>query len=89
MSHTPGPWRALGSAVTYWGAQTSNNRDDKTHQLAEIYSGKKQDTILIAAAPEMFEVLQDLSDIFPSALHNGHHDLIQRVKDVLKKARGE
>jgi hypothetical protein len=44
---------------------------------------------VFAASPEMLEVLQDLQVILPTALHNGHHDLIQRVNEVIKKARGE
>jgi hypothetical protein len=46
-----------------------------------------EDSIL-DAAPEMYEVLEDLDAILGTALHNGHHDLIERVKKVLKKARG-
>lgn len=44
---------------------------------------------LIAASPEMFDLLVDLQVILPTALHNGHHDLIQRVNEVLKKVRGD
>ena len=44
---------------------------------------------LMATAPEMFELLEDLVEIMPTALHNGHHDLIERTKTIIKKAKGE
>lgn len=43
---------------------------------------------LIAAAPELLEMLEDLDAILSTALHNGHHDLIERTKKILSKARG-
>jgi hypothetical protein len=34
-------------------------------------------------AAEMYHLLWDLNQILPTALHNGHHDLIQRVKEIV------
>ena len=97
-SYTPGPWIVDGYSV--W-AKTCG---DVTTRLLAVdwkkYSppyddGFKTDAPtaianaqLIATAPEMFELLEDLDMILGTAIH-GHHDLVQRVKQVLKKARGE
>jgi len=34
---------------------------------------------------EMSELLEDLNAILKTALHNGHHDLIERVKSVVER----
>jgi len=33
---------------------------------------------------KMRDLLEDLDEILSTALHNGHHDLIERVKEILK-----
>ncbi len=58
-------------------------------QLYKIGCDLQPDSALIAAAPEMYDLLFDLSVITPTALHNGHNDLIERTKELLKKVRGE
>lgn len=41
----------------------------------------------LTQANKMFEVLEDLDTILATALHNGHHDLIARVKEIVKDYR--
>lgn len=40
---------------------------------------------LVASNTEMYEILSDLNVILKTALHNGHHDLIERVRAVVEK----
>ena len=101
MNYTAGPWLAIPDIFDY----DTNSIDIKSAQKttfgeniavatvfgATVYNEeiKKANAQLIAAAPEMFELLEDLVEIMPTALHNGHHDLIERTKTIIKKAKGE
>jgi len=80
MSHTSGPWKVFANRYT-----GNNYRLDGQSSIDETFDNAR----LIEAAPEMLEVLEDLDVIIGTALHNGHHDLIARVKAVIKRARGE
>ena len=38
-----------------------------------------------SAYKECYELIEDLSQIVDTALHNGHHDLIARIKKIVKE----
>lgn len=86
MSYSKMPWkRALTPGLIL------DSGGDNVAVLYKEFKSRDEFTAngrIIICAPEMFEVLEDLDQILGTALHNGHHDLIERVKTVLKKARG-
>lgn len=97
--YTPGPWKSyLNCDLSFFShgvfsdnAEHNKRYGDKKGALVvSLTSGQTNEANahLISAAPEMFELLEDLDAIMGTALHNGHHDLIQRTKDILLKARG-
>lgn len=51
---------------------------------------KKCDQIVnyLKCSIDIFEVHKELDFILGTALHNGHYDLIAKVKDIVKKAKG-
>jgi hypothetical protein len=54
-------------------------------QLAADKASNDKDYLVLAAKyNKAIELLEDLNEILPTALHNGHHDLIERVKEILK-----
>ena len=86
MKYTPGPWKILTTDGAKWptqGLRESYRIEPEPKSIPEMMNNAR----LIASSPEMFELLEDLDAVLSTALHNGHHDLIQRVKDLLKKVR--
>jgi hypothetical protein len=49
----------------------------------------KANAALIACAPEMYEMLNDISDILLSIGGRGNHIMAERIEPLLAKARGE
>lgn len=87
--YTPGPWRLDPKGFIYpdkWSNYTVFALAKVSHDEEEGYD-RIANGRLLAAAPEMYELLEDFEVIFPSALHNGHHDLVARLKNILKKIR--
>ena len=98
MKLTPGPWTfiAYDKTATFF---THSIRGQNTH---EQYFGDLGPTVvclpgseesmanghLIAAAPEMLELLEDFDFIIDKALTGGHHDLVSRLRKIIKKAKG-
>ena len=88
--YSQGPWKLSLKRVPSGliGYITAN--DDHPTEVCVLYCDDKvtkDNGSLIAAAPEMYELLEDLDEILATALHNGHHDLILRVKQVLMRAK--
>ena len=86
--HTKGPWKTEKTGLIY---QESNNQG-----IARLVSsGTKQDAHLIAAAPEMYEaieyILKEVTVLPGTGKQDGNigHRHIDKLKDALKKARGE
>jgi hypothetical protein len=88
MSHTKGPWRRYGSVVFTDAFPYSNNKTNKICDI-EIKDAPDQEFIananLIAAAPEMLEILESIEND-DGSIPPGFWKLI---KDVIKKAKGE
>lgn len=70
-AHTPGPW-------TFSGMFQSRG-DKMTYEI--IYGAIKQDAVLMAAAPEMLEVLKKLSKGYGM-------EIASLVLPVIRKAEG-
>ena len=110
MTHTPGPWfvsmkpdwdedGGMGPAVYDCDGGVFAVVDDEPETIARPFY--EADAHLIAAAPEMLEVLEDLVDILEKAAQSEMDDdgmshvsynvvCLARSKayDVLRKARG-
>ena len=95
MSHTPGPWTRSGHTVYSSGSQcvvvrlpalTDAYGDEPPEQLERWGA----DARLIAAAPEMYNVILD---IIGYKLLDGEYPLeaevLNKMADVLAKIRGE
>lgn len=85
---TPGPWKVNG----YEGVV---DKDGNT--VTPSYCGceiclKRADAHLIAAAPEMYELLEEVLNHPKMAFDNGEHETItihDKIVRLLAKARGE
>lgn len=85
MSHTPGPWR-----VTEWpGVSGSKHFGIETQKwrLAIVYSGNADDATLMAAAPDLLQVLQDLYG-YEDVIEEWDGDLHARMRAAIAKAEG-
>ena len=79
-----------------WKATVSNNgrhqiSGDNGKQVCAMWNCKERDSnaALIACAPEMYEMLNDISDILLSIGGRGNHIMAERIEPLLAKARGE
>lgn len=87
MKHTKGPWKV-------WYSKESERMTVGNNEfvVCETYTDKQslQDANLIAAAPEMLEALEHLEkELFPDEFVKHSKDSIRKLKDAIKKARGE
>lgn len=82
-NHTPGPWRLRGCG----GGWAIDFNDDQEQVVDYVY--EEADARLIAAAPEMFEALDNISGL-SRALRSGGPDPmdLQGLSDALEEAIG-
>jgi hypothetical protein len=83
MCHTPRPWRAIGDdrvAAVYAGRRSR-------HFICEI-SGSWQDALLVAAAPELLEALEDLLDLVETPRMRVPRRVVTRAWKAVARARG-
>jgi hypothetical protein len=79
---TPGEWDAGHRTVTVEGSDfTPVDAPERT--VAFVPASRSADAHLIAAAPELYEALEDICREFAHG-----HPLIVRGKSALSKARG-
>ena len=90
--HTPGPWYAKGEDI--W------NADEKMYGIARNFSAispsqtTRANAALIAAAPDMYEALQELSqltaDYYSEKVHTPEYAFarIMTARAALAKAEG-
>ena len=86
---TPGPWVAMGKAVytesdnptreILWGGHNTRSALDEE---------KKANARLIAAAPEMYEVLSELLDTLEMSKSYGFDEKHEKLREVLAKVEG-
>jgi hypothetical protein len=83
---TKGPWKATVS---------NNGRHqisgDSGKQVCAMWNCKERDSnaALIACAPEMYEMLDNISDILLDVGGRGNHIMAKQIEALLTKARGE
>ena len=90
QTHTQGPWVAMGKAVytesdnptreILWGGHNTRSASDEE---------KKANARLIAAAPEMYEVLSELLETLELSKDYGFDDEYEKVRSILDKVEGE
>lgn len=92
--NTPAPWIASKDPKIPWGFQIWSERTNERNfstWVASCRAGESPDeneynSYLIAAAPEMLEVLEDILKTISPQLVPHEYDI---VKNVIKKAKGE
>jgi len=82
---TPGPWYAHGTRVSTWETQ-----DEIDFHGDEVIAetGFKANARLIAAAPAMYEVLQELAESMELAKNYGYEKEHAMIQEVLAKVEG-
>ena len=82
---TPGPWHAHGTRVSTWETQ-----DEIDFHGDEVIAetGFNANARLIAAAPEMYEVLQELAESMELAKSYGYEKEHAMIQEVLAKVEG-
>ena len=97
MSHTPGPWEVAenlfgntASYEVYTNVGTRSGEGGYIRICQVTPRDQKTNAHLIAAAPEMLAVLEELRD---SASYWSEYDvplgIVDRIEDAIRKARGE
>ena len=88
MKHTPGPWVVNGDRVgpiRTCGYEGCNKDFKRVATVPQLLGSRTEDLHLIAAAPEMYEVLTSIENDtgqVPEWLWN-------KIQEVLQKARGK
>ena len=85
-AHTPGPWKIIGGNPNWLIAENNPNLGNGV--ICELKREKQlENARLIAAAPEMFELLKKCLDTW----QKGIFDLTipERTKELIKKIEGE
>ena len=83
-THTPGPWE-LVQERDYLNLQEK----DTNLVIAQFIGSSDEDARLIAAAPDMHEVLSELLDTLEMSKGYGFDDEYEKVKAILDKVEGE
>ena len=87
MSHTPGPWRAemRFPPIRYVIQDDCNDTVAKTYGQPE----QKADALLLAAAPELLEALQDLMSYANESSPVRWHQAKANARAAIAKALGQ
>ena len=103
MSHTPGPWKVAenlfgntASYEVYANVETKSGKGGYTRICQITPRDQKDNAALIAAAPEMLAILEELRE---SSTCCGTYDLLDettwaspdladRIESAIRKARG-
>lgn len=94
-NHTPGPWRQIGvnvragDALICWA--TNHHANTETPEPEKLANAR-----LIASAPELLSALEQLLETAESLNDwlvsdgsiNGEHELFQKVRAIISKAKG-
>ena len=78
---TPGPWHARGAKISIFQPFATAYRTVATVE-------DEKDARLIAAAPDMYEVLQELADSMELAKNYGYEKEHAMIQEVLAKVDG-
>lgn len=81
---TKGPWKAFGMEIRF-PEKLSGEYVNPVASVSRM-NRAKHDAALIAAAPEMYEMLSELSGQLTDINAHAH---VRRIERLLAKARGE
>ena len=81
---TKGEWTAFGNFGYGWGVEIGNKGGFQFHIDME---NQQENAHLIAAAPEMYDLLKEFRDF--AERQGWKHALIIKADELLAKARGE
>lgn len=91
MRFTPGPWKAKRQSESTWGVWS------KSKKGAVAYCGK-EDAHLIAAAPEMKDLLEDAGNFMLDLIHDKEtiddearaaFDVVLKIGALLRRIEGK
>lgn len=89
---TPGPWKAHTTQHADWVMTDWIDCEEQENICDLSHSNGGNDVYLIAAAPDMYELLKEISGVFAAncciPCHKCH-ELHGRIDGLLEKARGE
>lgn len=83
QTHTPGPWYAYQSEKYGFKMISSKYGESIANHVPN------EDARLIAAAPEMYEVLSELLETLELSKDYGFDDEYEKVRAILDKVEGE
>ena len=91
VTHTPGPWSVEDCTP---GESTGlrfaiNSKDNVIARTTDGWKEAQANARLIAAAPDMHEVLSELLDTLELSKDYGFDDEYEKVRAVLAKVKGE
>ena len=90
VTHTPGPWENASVGIGLSATQVVWFGENTNKGIQVIGTGKdKANARLIAAAPDMHEVLSELLDTLEMSKGYGFDDEYEKVKAILDKVEGE
>ena len=89
VTHTPGPWENASVGIGLSATQVVWFGENTNKGIQVIGTGKdKANAWLIAAAPDMHEVLSELLDTLEMSKGYGFDDEYEKVKAILDKVEG-
>lgn len=94
LKFTPGPWRSAPYFPQEW---LNNGQKEQGYEVTygedkEVVSERiytKEDAALIAAAPEMYEMLERIQDYMTGGPILAKKPSVEEIAHLLEKARGE
>ncbi len=86
MNHTPGPWKWVKCPKSKEFAVISVDHEE-THKIFFTEDIRIADIELIAAAPELLELVRELSE-FKSANRAEWCELREKARELIKKIEG-
>lgn len=86
---TKGEWNVEGTSMAIGSSYRGNFNVTSTCFDGDIGDSSKANANLIAAAPEMYELLSEVSHVLGHELSPTNKAYIKAIKELLAKARGE
>ena len=90
---TKGPWKVVDNGhflqISFPWENNPNVIDRYCRSVADIHNNDIANANLIAAAPDMYEALEEVWRILDSTMPLSRDNRADRIKRILCKARGE
>ena len=90
---TKGPWKVVDNGhflqISFPWENNPNVIDRYCRSVADIHNNDTANANLIAAAPDMYDALEEVWRILDSTMPLSRDNRADRIKRILRKARGE